>query len=235
MEVILLESLNKLGKIGDVVSVKDGFARNYLIPQKKALRANKENKDYYAKIKDDVLKKNKESISSAESIIKQISTKEIIFIRNASDNGQLYGSVSPKDISNYFNDNKVDIKPSNINLHNAIKKIGIYDINIKLHAEVSCNLKINVATSTENAKIQKTDLNKKVLDNKEKDVQTDVSDTEKIITKKSDDKKSLENKKIKTKDKEKIVDESNPPKSLDKSEKKDEDKKVKNKKITSDK
>ena len=235
MEVILLESLNKLGKIGDVVSVKDGFARNYLIPQKKALRANKENKDYFTKIKDEVLKKNKESISNAESILKKISTKEIIFIRNASDNGQLYGSVSPKDISNYFNDNKVDIKPSNINLHNAIKKIGIYDINIKLHAEVSCNLKINVATSTENAKIQKTDLNKKVLDNKEKDVQTDVSDTEKIITKKSDDKKSLENKKIKTKDKEKIVDESNPPKSLDKSEKKDEDKKVKNKKITSDK
>lgn len=235
MEVILLESLNKLGKIGDVVSVKDGFARNYLIPQKKALRANKENKDYFTKIKDEVLKKNKESISNAESLLKKISTKEIIFIRNASDNGQLYGSVSPKDISNYFNDNKVDIKPSNINLHNAIKKIGIYDINIKLHAEVSCNLKINVATSTENAKIQKTDLNKKVLDNKEKDVQTDVSDTEKIITKKSDDKKSLENKKIKTKDKEKIVDESNPPKSLDKSEKKDEDKKVKNKKITSDK
>ena len=235
MEVILLESLNKLGKIGDVVSVKDGFARNYLIPQKKALRANKENKDYFTKIKDEVLKKNKESISNAESLLKKISTKEIIFIRNASDNGQLYGSVSPKDISNYFNGNKVDIKPSNINLHNAIKKIGIYDINIKLHAEVSCNLKINVATSTENAKIQKTDLNKKVLDNKEKDVQTDVSDTEKIITKKSDDKKSLENKKIKTKDKEKIVDESNPPKSLDKSEKKDEDKKVKNKKITSDK
>ena len=235
MEVILLESLNKLGKIGDVVSVKDGFARNYLIPQKKALRANKENKDYFTKIKDEVLKKNKESISNAESLLKKISTKEIIFIRNASDNGQLYGSVSPKDISNYFNDNKVDIKPSNINLHNAIKKIGIYDINIKLHAEVSCNLKINVATSTENAKIQKTDLNKKVLDNKEKDVQKEVSGTDKIIAKKSDDKKSLENEKIKTKDKEKIVDESNSPKSLDKSEKKDEDKKVKNKKITSDK
>ena len=235
MEVILLESLNKLGKIGDVVSVKDGFARNYLIPQKKALRANKENKDYFTKIKDEVLKKNKESISNAESLLKKISTKEIIFIRNASDNGQLYGSVSPKDISNYFNDNKVDIKPSNINLHNAIKKIGIYDINIKLHAEVSCNLKINVATSTENAKIQKTDLNKKVLDNKEKDVQTGVPATEKIITKKADDKKPLEKEKIKTKNKDKIVDEDNPPKSGDKPEKKDADKKVKNKKITPDK
>ena len=235
MEVILLESLNKLGKIGDVVSVKDGFARNYLIPQKKALRANKENKDYFTKIKDEVLKKNKESISNAESLLKKISTKEIIFIRNASDNGQLYGSVSPKDISNYFNDNKVDIKPSNINLHNAIKKIGIYDINIKLHAEVSCNLKINVATSTENAKIQKTDLHKKVLDNKEKDVQTGVPATEKIITKKADDKKPLENEKIKTKNKDKIVDEDNPPKSGDKPEKKDADKKVKNKKITPDK
>ena len=86
--------------------------------------------------------------------------KEIIFIRNASDNGQLYGSVSPKDISNYFDEQKIEVKPSNINLHNVIKKIGIYDINIKLHADVSCNLKINVATSLENAKSQKIEVEK---------------------------------------------------------------------------
>ncbi len=157
MEVILLESLNKLGKIGDVVNVKDGFARNYLIPKKKALRANEENKKYFTKIKDEVLEKNKQTIENAKSIIKKIAEKEIIFIRNASDNGQLYGSVSPKDISNYFEEQKLEIKPSNINLHNVIKKIGIYDINIKLHADVSCNLKINVATSTDNAKLQKTE------------------------------------------------------------------------------
>ena len=160
MEVILLESFNKLGKIGDIVKVKDGFARNYLIPQKKALRANKENKVHFTKIKQDLIEKNKKIIEEAKKSLKIISSEEIIFIRNASDNGQLYGSVSPKDISNYFNQKKIDIKPSNINLHSAIKKVGIYNINIKLHAEVTCDLKINVATSNENAELQKSEVNK---------------------------------------------------------------------------
>ena len=160
MEVILLESFNKLGKIGDIVKVKDGFARNYLIPQKKALRANKENKVHFTKIKQDLIEKNEKIIEEAKKSLKIISGEEIIFIRNASDNGQLYGSVSPKDISNYFNQKQIDIKPSNINLHSAIKKVGIYNINIKLHAEVTCDLKINVATSNENAKLQKSEVNK---------------------------------------------------------------------------
>ena len=160
MEVILLESFNKLGNIGDVVNVKDGFARNYLIPQKKALRANKENKDHFTKIKKELIEKNNKVIEEARESLKKISGEEIIFIRNASDNGQLYGSVSPKDISSYFDQKKIDIKPSNINLHSAIKKVGIYSINIKLHAEVTCDLKINVATSLENANEQKNELNK---------------------------------------------------------------------------
>ena len=160
MEVILLESFNKLGNIGDVVNVKDGFARNYLIPQKKALRANKENKDHFTKIKKELIEKNNKVIEEARESLKKISGEEIIFIRNASDNGQLYGSVSPKDISSYFDQKKIDIKPSNINLHSAIKKVGIYSINIKLHAEVTCDLKINVATSLESANEQKNELNK---------------------------------------------------------------------------
>ncbi len=158
MEVILLESFDRLGQIGDIVKVKNGFARNYLIPQKKALRANKENKDKFLKIKNDLLEKNKKIIEESKLTLKKIEKKEIIFIRNASDNGQLYGSVSPKDIANYFNEKKISIKPSNINLHSSIKKIGIYDLNIKLHADVGCDLKINVATSEENAKKQKIDL-----------------------------------------------------------------------------
>ena len=160
MEVILLETFDRLGKIGDVVKVKDGFARNFLIPQKKALRANETNKDYFARIKSDLLEKSKKAVDEANLVLKKIENKDIIFIRNASDNGQLYGSVSPKDISNYFAEQKVDIKPSSINLYTSIKKIGIYDINIKLHAEVTCNLKINVATSEENATKQKDELNK---------------------------------------------------------------------------
>ena len=160
MEVILLETFDRLGKIGDVVKVKDGFARNFLIPQKKALRANDTNKDYFARIKSDLLEKSKEEVDKANLILKKIENKDIMFIRNASDNGQLYGSVSPKDISNYFREQKVDVKPSSINLYTPIKKIGIYDINIKLHAEVTCTLKINVATSEENAIKQKDELNK---------------------------------------------------------------------------
>lgn len=160
MEVILLETFDRLGKIGDVVQVKDGFARNFLIPQQKALRANKSNKEYFSKIKNDLLEQSKKAVDEAETILKKIQNKDIVFIRNASDNGQLYGSVSPKDISHYFLEQKLNIKPSNINLHSSIKKIGIYDINVKLHAEVSCTLKINVASSEENAKIQKDEINK---------------------------------------------------------------------------
>ena len=155
MEVILLESFDRLGQIGDIVNVKNGFARNFLIPQKKALRANKENKEKFLKIKNDLLEKNKKIVEESKLILKKIENKDIVFIRNASDNGQLYGSVSPKDIANYFNEKKISIKPSNINLHTSIKKIGIYDLNVKLHADVGCNLKINVATSEENAKKQK--------------------------------------------------------------------------------
>ena len=155
MEVILLESFDRLGHIGDIVNVKNGFARNFLIPQKKALRANKENKEKFLKIKNDLLEKNKKIVEESKLILKKIENKDILFIRNASDNGQLYGSVSPKDIANYFNEKKIGIRPSNINLHTSIKKIGIYDLNVKLHANVGCNLKINVATSEENAKKQK--------------------------------------------------------------------------------
>ena len=125
MDVILLESLNKLGGIGDLVTVKDGYARNYLIPQKKALRANDENKEYFSKIKKDLVEKNKKIIEDAKLTVQKISKLEVIFIRNASDNGQLYGSVSPKDVSNYFTEKKISIKPSHVNFHDAIKKMRI--------------------------------------------------------------------------------------------------------------
>ena len=187
MEVILLESFDRLGQIGDIVNVKNGFARNFLIPQKKALRANKENKEKFLKIKNDLLEKNKKIVEESKLILKKIENKDIVFIRNASDNGQLYGSVSPKDIANYFNEKKIGIKPSNINLHTSIKKIGIYDLNVKLHADVGCNLKINVATSEENAKKQKLESetidksqneSEKILDNSKTD-----QDNESVATK----------------------------------------------------
>ena len=155
MEIILLESFDKLGKIGDVVNVKDGFARNFLLPQKKALRANKSNKEYYEKIKSSLQEKNDELIKNAKEISTQLQKKEITFIRQASETGQLYGSVSPKDISNYFKDENILISPSNINLTTPIKKTGIFEVKIKLHADVLINVLINVAISEESAVKQK--------------------------------------------------------------------------------
>ena len=187
MEVILLESLNKLGGIGDLVTVKDGYARNYLIPQKKALRANDENKEYFSKIKQDLVEKNKKIIEEAKLTVQKISMLDVTFIRNASDNGQLYGSVSPKDISNYFVEKKVNIKPSNVNFHDAIKKIGIYEINIRLHPEVGCNLKINIATQRRMQNLKKMSLKtkKKIEESKsEKDRKKEPSDSSKKKIKK---------------------------------------------------
>ena len=108
MKVVLLENLRKLGSIGEIINVKRGYARNFLIPQKKALRANIENKDHFAKIKEDLLQKNNKIIEEAKKNLELISKEEIVFIRNASDNGQLYGSVSPKDISSFFNEKKIE-------------------------------------------------------------------------------------------------------------------------------
>jgi large subunit ribosomal protein L9 len=193
MEIILLESLNKLGGIGDIVKVKDGYARNFLIPQKKALRASNENKEYFAKIKKDLVEKNNKVIEKAQLAVKEILSIEVIFIRNASDNGQLYGSVSPKDISNYFHEKKIDVKPSNVNFHNAIKKVGIYDINIKLHPEVGCNIKINVSTSLENAEIQKLEAEKP----KAKETQKKANTDENLASDKEEDKKGIEKPKTK--------------------------------------
>ena len=193
MEIILLESLNKLGGIGDIVKVKDGYARNFLIPQKKALRASNENKEYFAKIKKDLVEKNNKVIEKAQLAVKEILSIEVIFIRNASDNGQLYGSVSPKDISNYFHEKKIDVKPSNVNFHNAIKNVGIYDINIKLHPEVGCNIKINVSTSLENAEIQKLEAEKP----KAKEIQKKANMDENLASDEEEDKKGIEEPKTK--------------------------------------
>ena len=206
MEVILLESFDRLGKIGDVVKVKNGFARNFLIPYNKALRANKENKEYFAKIKSDLIEKNDKVIAEAKNVLRNIADKEIIFIRNASENGQLYGSVSPRDISNYFKEKKIDIKPSNINLHSAIKKIGIFEINIKLHADVICNLKLNVATSKENAKFQQEEekvkknisiskeKNTKKHEKEKKDLSPKVISNQKTTNENTEELKKIKNK-----------------------------------------
>lgn len=193
MEVILLESFDKLGKIGDTVNVKDGFARNFLLPQKKALRANDENKKYYEKIKKELNEKNKKLIDDCNKTAVILKKTELIFIRQASDSGQLYGSVSPKDISLHLIDKKIDIKPSSINLTSPIKNIGFFEVVVKLHAEVSVKVRLIVATSEENAIEQK----KSIDENK----QNNINDSSKEKTsfkseQKEDDKPKKSSEKI---------------------------------------
>ena len=146
MEIILVENISKLGKIGDKVKVKNGYARNYLLPQGKALRMNKENLDYVNKKKDELNKKNNEQKKEFKIIAEKINNKTLTFFKESKENGDLYGGIKPKEISLAFeNDLKVNnVKPSNIILKKDINKIGTYTIDINLFAEVSARVKLIV-------------------------------------------------------------------------------------------
>ncbi len=146
MEIILVENISKLGKIGDKVKVKNGYARNYLLPQGKALRMNKENLDYVNKKKDELNKKNNEQKKEFKIIAEKINNKTLTFFKESKENGDLYGGIKPKEISLAFeNDLKVNnVKPSNIILKKDINKIGTYTIDINLFAEVSAKVKLIV-------------------------------------------------------------------------------------------
>ncbi|MBK94071.1 MAG: 50S ribosomal protein L9 [Rickettsiales bacterium] len=200
MEVILLESFDKLGKIGDTVNVKDGFARNFLLPKKKALRANDENKKYYEKIKKELNEKNEKLIDDCNKTAVILKKTELIFIRQASDSGQLYGSVSPKDISLHLLDKKIDIKPSSINLTSPIKNIGIFEVVVKLHAEVSVKVRLIVATSEENAIEQK----KPIDENKKNNTNDSSKETTNLKSEQREDDKQKNSSEIITFDKNEV-------------------------------
>ena len=145
MQVVLLENIYKLGKIGDNVEVKNGYGRNYLLKTGKALRASKENLDFVNKKKDELNKKNNELKKKFQEIAKKINNKILSFDKEAKENGDLYGSIKPKEISNNFLENlKIEINPSQIDLNQEINKIGEYDININLHSDVNAKVKIKV-------------------------------------------------------------------------------------------
>jgi large subunit ribosomal protein L9 len=154
MEVILLERVEKLGAIGDVVKVKDGFARNYLLPRKKALRANEANRKVFeanrAKIEED----NAARRSDAEKASKGVEGKTVQLIRQASNVGHLYGSVSARDIAEALEGVGAKVAKSQVVLDRPIKAIGVHDVKIALHPEVSVNVKVNVARSPEEADLQ---------------------------------------------------------------------------------
>jgi large subunit ribosomal protein L9 len=145
MKVILLENLRKIGSIGDVIDVKRGFARNYLIANKKALYASKENIKEVETIKSELGKKDLEKKKEAKQILEQINGKEYSIQKLSTENKELYGSVKPTEISKLiFETNKVEIKPSMIQLKQEIKSLGSYKVSINLHSEVQAELNIKV-------------------------------------------------------------------------------------------
>jgi len=154
MDVILLERVEKLGAIGDVVSVKNGFARNYLLPNKKALRANEANKKVFEANRAQIEADNAARRSDAEKASKGIDGKTITLIRQASNTGQLYGSVSARDLAELLAEDGTKIGKSQIVLDKPIKAIGMNEVRVQLHPEVAVTIKVNVARSPEEADLQ---------------------------------------------------------------------------------
>jgi large subunit ribosomal protein L9 len=154
MEVILLERVEKLGAIGDLVKVKDGFARNYLLPRKKALRANDSNRKLFETNRARIEEENAERRSDAEKDAKGVDGKTVQLIRQASNTGQLYGSVSARDIVDALEAVGAHVTKSQVVLDRPIKAIGMHEVKIALHPEVSVTVKVNVARSPEEADLQ---------------------------------------------------------------------------------
>ena len=154
MQVILLERVEKLGQMGEEVRVKDGFARNYLLPKKKALRATKANREYFATQKTQLEAQNLKAKGEAEKIGKKLDGQTFSLIRQAGDRGQLYGSVSPRDISDAISAGGVTVSRTQVPLDKAIKTIGLFPVSVVLHPEVRVTVTINVARTEEEAERQ---------------------------------------------------------------------------------
>ena len=145
MQVILLENILNLGNIGDKVNVKNGYGRNFLLKKGKALRFNKENLNYVNKKKDDLNKKNIEIKNKFIEIAKLVNKKTFIFNRESKENGDLYGSIKPKEITNLIKEQaKAEVSPSQIILKDELNKIGIYKVYINFHSEVKANISIKI-------------------------------------------------------------------------------------------
>jgi large subunit ribosomal protein L9 len=154
MQVILLERVEKLGQMGDEVKVKDGFARNFLLPKKKALRATKANREYFQSQKTQLEAHNLERKKDAEAVAKKLEGKSFVLLRQAGDRGQLYGSVSPRDIADVVSEGGFSIARTQVPLDKAIKTIGLFPIGVVLHPEVRVQVTINVARTEDEAERQ---------------------------------------------------------------------------------
>ncbi|MEH6701534.1 50S ribosomal protein L9 [Parasphingorhabdus sp.] len=157
MDIILLERVEKLGSIGDIVTVKNGYARNFLLPNKKALRANAANKKVFEANRQQIEADNETKRKEAEAASGSIDGKQIVLIRASSASGQLYGSVSVRDIIEALNaDGKgTVVEKSMVILEKPIKTLGVFDVRVRLHPEVNVNIQANVARSDDEADMQK--------------------------------------------------------------------------------
>ncbi len=154
MDVILLERVEKLGSIGDVVTVKNGFARNFLLPNKKALRANESNRKLFESNRAKIETDNANKRGDAEVASKDVDGKSVVLIRQASNVGALYGSVSARDIVEALDAEGAKVLKSQVILGKPIKNIGLHDVRVALHPEVNVTVKVNVARSPEEAELQ---------------------------------------------------------------------------------
>jgi large subunit ribosomal protein L9 len=155
MEIILLERIEKLGSIGDVVNVKDGYARNFLLPNKKALRANEANRKVFEANRERLETENAARRDEAAKAGADVDGAELVLIRSSSNSGQLYGSVNVRDIADGLKAQGHDINKSQIILERPIKTLGLFDVKVALHPEVRVNVKVNVARSDDEAELQK--------------------------------------------------------------------------------
>jgi large subunit ribosomal protein L9 len=154
MQVILLERVGRLGQMGDLVNVKDGFARNYLLPQKKALRATEDNRKHFEKNRAQLEARNLSLKKDAEAISAKLDGKTFVAIRTAGDTGQLYGSVSNRDIADLITAGGFTIERRMVGVDLPIKTLGIHGANVQLHPEVTAKVSVNVARSEDEAERQ---------------------------------------------------------------------------------
>ena len=154
MEVILLERISRLGQMGDTVRVRDGFARNFLLPQGKALRANEANKKKFEGQRSQLEARNLERRTEAQAVADKLDGKSFIVVRSAGETGQLYGSVSTRDISDLLTAEGFSVSRNQVELNQPIKSIGLTNVAIALHPEVEVTVTLNIARSTEEAERQ---------------------------------------------------------------------------------
>lgn len=168
-EVILLERVDNLGQMGETVKVKPGYARNYLLPQRKALRATKENIAYFEAQKKVLEAQNLKKKEEAEKVAKKLDGLKVVIIRQAAESGALYGSVASRDIAEAVGAAGVEIRRSQVLLNDAYKKIGLFPVSISLHPEVKVGITLNIARSAEEAKTQEKTGKAAIIDHNARD------------------------------------------------------------------